>query len=225
MKKKKYKIYPVYLFVMILVRIAMYIWYHLQFEGRENIDPHKRYIYVSNHRSYADPVFVALAGYSRFGFMAKKELFESNPFFARLIQWLGAFPVERGAGDTSALDKSVKTVEEGKNLLIFPEGTRSLSGKVGRGKTGVALVAARAKADIIPIGINFKGEKLHFRSKVIVRIGKPIPASSLPDTENLTERELLRTLRTGVMPVLMNGIQSLVDEPEVQTLSVQKEQG
>ena len=180
----------VYILVMLLVRLAMHVWFHLKFEGREHIDKHKNYIYVSNHRSYADPVLVALAGYGRYGFMAKKELFD-NKLFARLIRWLGAFPVERGSGDTSAIDMAVKSVQDGRNLLIFPEGTRSKDGRVGRGKAGVALVASKVHADIIPIGINFEGEKLHFRSKITVKIGEPILADSLPSTENLNIFHLL----------------------------------
>lgn len=204
----------IYTFVMLLVRAAFYLWFNLKFEGREHIQKGKAYIFVSNHRSYADPVLVALAGYGRFGFMAKKELFEGNKAFAALIRWLGAFPVERGSGDMSVIETSADCIRNGKNLLIFPEGTRSKTGKVGKGKSGVALVASKVHADIIPIGINFEGEKLHFRSKIRVRVGEPIPADSLPSTENLSERELLKTLRTGVMPPIMDGIHALVDEPE-----------
>ena len=203
-----------YTFVMMLVRIAMYIWYNLKFEGREHIQKGKNYIFVSNHRSYVDPVLVALAGYGRFGFMAKKELFEGNKAFAGLIRWLGAFPVERGSGDMSVIETSADCIRNGKNLLIFPEGTRSKTGKVGKGKSGVALVASKVHADIVPVGINFEGEKLHFRSKLVVRIGEPIPADSLPSTENLSERELLKVLRSEVMPPIMDGIHALVDEPK-----------
>lgn len=205
----------IYTFVMLLVRAAFYLWFNLKFEGREHIQKGKAYIFVSNHRSYADPVLVALAGYGRFGFMAKKELFEGNKAFAGLIRWLGAFPVERGSGDMSVIETSADCIRNGKNLLIFPEGTRSKTGKVGKGKSGVALVASKVHTDIIPVGINFEGEKLHFRSKIRVRIGEPIPADSLPSTENLSERELLKTLRTGVMPPIMDGIHALVDEPEI----------
>ncbi len=204
-----------YTFVMFLVRIALHIWYDLKFEGRKNIQKGRPYIFVSNHRSYLDPVLVALSGYGRFGFMAKKELFEGNKAFAGLIRWLGAFPVERGSGDMAVIETSADCIRSGKNLLIFPEGTRSKDGRVGKGKSGVALVAAKVHGDIVPIGINFDGQKLHFRSKIVVRIGEPIPADSLPSTENLSDRELLKTLRTSIMPPIMDGIKALVDEPEL----------
>ncbi|MDE5564742.1 MAG: 1-acyl-sn-glycerol-3-phosphate acyltransferase, partial [Oscillospiraceae bacterium] len=126
------------------------------------------------------------------------------------IRYLGAFPVERGKGDTAAIEQAIANVQHGTNLLIFPEGTRSKDGKVGRGKTGVALVAAKAGADVVPVGINFEG-KLHFRSKITVRVGKTIPASTFAMDASLTDRELLRTLKHDVMPPIMDGIRSLVD--------------
>ena len=200
-----------YYIVVFLVRIAMHLWYNLKIEGRENIPKGRAFVYASNHRSYADPVLVTLCGRGRFSFMAKSELFE-KPLFAWLIRSLGAFPVERGKGDTAAIDKAIDNVQHGTNLLIFPEGTRSKDGRVGRGKTGVALIASRAWADVVPVGINFEG-KLHFRSKIVVRVGKPIPAGTLAIDENLTERDLLRTLKRDVMPPIMEGIRALVDEP------------
>ncbi len=197
--------------VVFLVRIAYAIWYRIKVEGRENIPKKGSYIFASNHRSYADPVLVVICGRGKFSFMAKSELFE-NKAFGWLIRALGAFPVERGKGDTAAIDRAISRVKEGSHLLIFPEGTRSKDGRVGRGKTGVGLIAAKAGADVIPVGINFEG-KLHFRSKIIVRYGKPIPASRLALAEDLSERELLRSLKRNVVPPIMEGIRSLVDEP------------
>lgn len=201
-----------YSVVVFLVRIAFAVWYNIKVEGRENIPKKGAFIFASNHRSYADPVLVVICGRGKFSFMAKSELFE-NKMFGWLIRMLGAFPVERGKGDTAAIERAITRVKEGTHLLIFPEGTRSKDGKVGKGKTGVALIAAKAGADVIPVGINFEG-KLHFRSKIVVRYGKPIPASRLALAEELTDRDMLRSLKRNVVPPIMDGIRSLVDEPE-----------
>ncbi len=200
-----------YHLVVFLVRIAFAVWYNIKVEGRENIPKKGAYIFASNHRSYADPVLVVICGRGRFSFMAKSELFEKKAF-SLLIRALGAFPVERGKGDTAAIDRAISRVQEGSHLLIFPEGTRSKTGKVGKGKTGVALIAAQAGADVIPVGLNFEG-KLHFRSKIVVRYGKPIPAAQLALAEGLNEREMLRSLKKNVVPPIMDGIRALVDEP------------
>ena len=76
----------------------------------------------------------------------------------------------------------------------------------------MALIASKAHADVVPVGINFEG-KLHFRSRIVVRIGKPIPASTFEIGEELSDRELLRALKRDVMPPIMDGIRALVDEP------------
>lgn len=202
-----------YHLVVFLVRIAFAFWYNIRVEGRENIPKKGTFIFASNHRSYADPVLVVICSRGRFSFMAKSELFE-NKAFGWLIRVLGAFPVERGKGDTAAIDRAISRVQGGSHLLIFPEGTRSKDGRVGRGKTGVALIAAKAGADVIPVGLNFEG-KLHFRSKIVVRYGKPIPAAQLALADDLSERDLLRTLKKTVVPPIMDGIRALVDEPAV----------
>ncbi|MBE6851615.1 MAG: 1-acyl-sn-glycerol-3-phosphate acyltransferase [Ruminococcus sp.] len=210
-----------YYVVVFLVRVAYAIWYNIKVEGRENIPKKGSFIFASNHRSYADPVLVVICGRGKFSFMAKSELFE-NKAFGWLIRALGAFPVERGKGDTAAIDRAISRVKEGTHLLIFPEGTRSMTGKVGRGKTGVALIAAKAETDVIPVGINFEG-KLHFRSKIIVRYGKPIPASQFAMADDLSDRDMLRMLKRNVVPPIMDGIKALVDEPEEASVTEETE--
>ena len=119
--------------------------------------------------------------------------FQTNKFFVWLIKVFGAFPVSRGKGDMGAINMSFEKLNSGRNLVIFPEGTRSLDGKVGRGKTGVALIAAVAQCPVIPVGINFEG-KLKFRRKIVVRFGKPIDPEQLKvTTPGPKELKLLRT--------------------------------
>jgi 1-acyl-sn-glycerol-3-phosphate acyltransferase len=166
------------------------LFYNLKYEGLENIDNSKPYIYASNHRSYADPVLISLPIKRRFAYMAKEELFKQNIFFTALIKTMGAFPVVRGKGDMAVIDTSIEKLNGGKNLVIFPEGTRSKDGKVGKGKTGVALIAAKSNYDVVPVGIIFKDEKLHFRSKITVRYGKPIKASEIAMPEQYTAKDL-----------------------------------
>lgn len=155
-----------------LVCIGMKIAYNLKFVGRENIPNGTTVIFASNHRTNADPPLVASGVKSRSSFMAKEELFR-NKLFAWLIRSLGAFPVSRGKGDTKVIDTACERLENGSNLMIFPEGTRSKDGKVHRGHTGAALIAARTGKLIIPVGIVF-GEKLKFRCRITVKYGEPI---------------------------------------------------
>ena len=77
--------------------------------------------------------------------------------------------------------------------IIVHEGTRSKDGKVGKGKTGAALVAAKSGAKVVPVGIVFEGEKLRFRTKIRVIYGKPInTAEYITNSEEPNPRELVK---------------------------------
>lgn len=201
------KLSPVKMFFYrILGLIVMGIfkmYYNLSFEGRENVPTDGSNIFASNHRSYTDPVLIALPTRVPCTYMAKEELFKQNIFFKWLITAFGAFPVTRGNGDTAVIDTSIEKLNSGKNLVIFPEGTRSKDGTVGKGKTGVALIAALAQVPVIPVGINFEG-KLKFRKKIIVRFGKPISPEELNIT-SANPRELKR-----LKGIIMDEITKLV---------------
>lgn len=129
--------------------------------------PQKYYvIYASNHRSYADPPLLGAGAKGKYAFMAKEELF-GNKLFAWLIRSLGAFPVSRGKGDTSTIDTAVERLNGGRSLMIFPEGTRSKDGKVGKGHTGAALIAARSGKPIIPVGIVYGKNSVSAQSSLL----------------------------------------------------------
>lgn len=160
-----------YHFAKVLVWIAFHIAFNFHYEGRKNIPKKTPVIYVSNHRTNADPPMVGAGVRGVSLFMAKEELFK-NKFFAWFIRSLGAFSVSRGKGDWAAIDTAVECLNSGRSLVIFPEGTRSKDGKVHKGKSGAALIAAKSGRQIVPVGIVF-GEKMRFRCKITVKYGKP----------------------------------------------------
>lgn len=197
---KEHRYNPVKLvFYTILRYIVMglyHIYYDISFEGTDNIPKDGGNVFASNHRSYQDPVFIAIKTRIPLSYMAKEELFKHNIFFTGLIKFFGAFPVSRGKGDTAVIDTSIEKLEMGRNLVIFPEGTRSKDGKVGAGKTGVALVAAVAQTKIVPVGIIFEG-KLKFRRKVVIKYGKPITPEEIGVTG--TDPRSLKKLKLRIM--------------------------
>lgn len=166
-----------YSFVKGLCNIAVSAWFHVEVQGIENLPQEGGYILVANHRTYFDPVLVAIRMKRQVNFMAKIELFQ-NKFLGPIIKHLGAFPVSRGTGDTSAIDKAIKTVKDGDVLSLFPEGTRSKTGEIMRFKSGAIVVASQTGADIVPTAIYFS-DFAKFRSKVIIRYGTPILNSQL----------------------------------------------
>ena len=180
-----------YYVVKFFVRLYFRIMYNVHAEGRENIPKGKPVIYASNHRSYADPPLVGSFAKGRLCFMAKEELFQ-NKLFAWLIRTLGAFPVSRGKGDMAVIEMAIDRLHSGRSLMIFPEGTRSKDGKVGRGHSGAALIAAKADRRIVPVGIVF-GDKLKFRTRVTVKFGKPIdPKDYVEPADEPNPRQLVK---------------------------------
>jgi 1-acyl-sn-glycerol-3-phosphate acyltransferase len=112
--------------------------------------------------------------------MAKKELFKV-PVLAPLIRLLGAFPIDRGGSDVGAIKSAVSLVSSGKVLGIFPQGHRypCVDPRETKTKSGAALIATRAEADIIPAYIVRKNNKFKLFRKTYVIIGERIPFSEL----------------------------------------------
>ncbi len=185
-----------YSFLRNCARLFYIIVYNIHVIGGENIPSQKGgYIIASNHVSNNDPPVVGITFKGKYTFMAKEELFHKNPFFSWLIKRLGAFPVKRGAKDTSAIDKALESLKEGRIFVIFPEGTRSKDGTLGRAKSGVTLIAAQAKVPVVPVFIRYGRKK--FRRNIYISIGKMIPAEHFD--VDISDRRMLKQVSSTIM--------------------------
>ena len=135
--------------------------------GVENIPESGAFILAANHVSNWDPPFLGTFIDREVCYMGKEELFK-NPVMAWACRSLHVFPVKRGAADKTAIKTAVKILKDGKCLGIFPEGTRSKTGKLGKAESGVSLIAAMAKAPIIPAAI-INTEKIFSKEKFLPR--------------------------------------------------------
>lgn len=163
----------IYKFLCVIVRAFLFPVYSIRFEGRENIPKGTASIFASNHRSYLDPVLVTLSRPNPFSFIAKESLFK-KPGFSHLIRLLGAIPSSWSKDpDYNVMEAASSKLHSGYHMTIFPEGTRHTDGKVGRGKTGVCVLSVKSGVPVVPVGLIFNSNNLHFRSKICVRIGKP----------------------------------------------------
>lgn len=174
-----------YLLCSGLVKTFVRVTTRLKVSGKENVPPEGPLIVIANHTSFLDPLLIIAALGRRVMFMAKKELFQVL-VLGRLIATL-AFPVERGRGDLAALRQARQVLEEGKALIIFPEGSRSPDGKLRQAKAGVALLASWSKASVLPVAVvgttGINGWRWIFRRpRVEVRIGKAYAIHPEPDT-------------------------------------------
>jgi 1-acyl-sn-glycerol-3-phosphate acyltransferase len=167
--------------VMLLGDILVFI-YARRYEvaGREHIPATDGVIVVCNHLNNADPPMIQRALTRYVVFMAKKEMIDA-PIIGPLFRAWGAFPVRRGEPDLSALREACRVVNRGEMLMMFPEGTRSRTGRLGTGHPGTAHIARRTGAPILPVaitgteGIRWPGVFLRPRSiqHIRVTIGEP----------------------------------------------------
>lgn len=151
-------------------------WYKIN--GRENVPDDGAYIVCSNHLSNNDPVLLGIAMKRQIFYMAKAELFK-NPIAGWVIRHLGAFPVNRGAGDGKAINEAENIVKDGKLLGIFIEGTRSKTGEFLRPKSGASIIAHQMNVPVIPVCITPKNKKIRVFQQVKISIGKPMTPQEL----------------------------------------------
>ncbi len=140
--------------VRLVYLIVLKLLYRIKIHGRENIPGRIPFIICSNHLSWLDPVIVGLVfpGSYKIHFMAKKELF-SNFISSYLLGKVGAFPLNREDADYAAIKKSYQLLHDGQVLGLFPEGSRSKSGKLQKPYNGAALIAVRSGVPIVPVAI------------------------------------------------------------------------
>jgi 1-acyl-sn-glycerol-3-phosphate acyltransferase len=150
-------------------------------EGAENIPRSGGYILVANHINWKDPPWIEFALGRAIRYMGKQELFET-PVVGFLLRAIGAFPVRRGEVDRRALQVALAVLAAGQPLGLFAEGHRSESGQLIRGRPGVAYVAQRSGAPIIPLAVSgTRGARLgaFWRRDIVIRVGAPFRASDL----------------------------------------------
>lgn len=152
-------------------KIFFSLFYRTSVEGVENVPQDGALIICSNHISLLDMfLFVYPILPRRIYFMAKEELFRT-PLLANILNRLGAYPIKRGRGDLHSAKTTLRLLNEGKAIGIFPEGTRRKKDKKKiRPKYGAILFALESGAPILPIGIsgNYK-----LFSKLRLVYGKP----------------------------------------------------
>lgn len=165
--------------VLCIVRPIVFLLFPYKVIGRENMPKEGALLMYSNHISVVDPVFLLFSQRRHVHFMAKAELFRR-----RFLRWvfgsvMGAFPVERGKGDSGALDNAISLLNDGKVVGIFPEGHRSKDGKLLRFKSGAALIAAAGGAPVLPVALLCKDQRVRLFHRTTIVLGRPIGIETL----------------------------------------------
>jgi 1-acyl-sn-glycerol-3-phosphate acyltransferase len=121
--------------------------------GREHIPSSGPVILAANHRSFFDPFVIGTMTRRPVYYVAKKELFTYSRILSWVLNALGAFPVDRGHGDQDTIETAIQILKRGDIVLMFPEGTRTRPGSLGKPKRGVGRLALETGAPVVPIAI------------------------------------------------------------------------
>jgi 1-acyl-sn-glycerol-3-phosphate acyltransferase len=184
----------------------------LEARGVAHIPREGGVLIVANHISLLDPVIVGSAASREIHFMARSNVF-GVPGLGKLITTFNAYPVNRGVPDLGALRKTISLLKNGNAVLMFPEGTRSVDGTLGKAHDGACFIARRANVPTIPVFHSGaekmlpRGSKRLRRAKLTVTFGEPIDFSGIVESD--VKREMYQQM--GVK--IMNAIAKLRDEP------------
>lgn len=159
-----------YFFLRSVARAFVAASFRLEVRGQENMPTEGPCIIAANHIHALDPLPIAIAVNRQIHFMAKEEMF-GWPVVGWLARRAGVFPVKRGQADVQAIRQALKLLSAGEVLGIFPEGTRSKTGEMQEAFAGVPVLAARARATVVPVGI---AGSYRFRGVIRVNFGEPM---------------------------------------------------
>jgi 1-acyl-sn-glycerol-3-phosphate acyltransferase len=194
-----------------LVRAVVFSFVGVEVVGADNIPRGGAYIVVANHSSWKDPPIVSLAIRTPIRWMAKFEVFDYF-FIGFLLRGIGNFAIRRGESDRRAMRLAFAVLDAGLPLGVFPEGHRSEDATLHRGRPGIALLADRTDALIVPCAIvgtpRAKMRPIR-RKEIVLTFGKPLRMSELPpevrrDRQATADAVMLRI--AGLLPEKMRGV-------------------
>jgi 1-acyl-sn-glycerol-3-phosphate acyltransferase len=187
-------------------------YFRPEVSGLEHVVRSGPAIFAANHLSAADEVFTPVAAGRQVVYFAKAEYFNQpglrGRFVAGAFREFGHVPVDRGSIHAAAatIDIGTRLLSDGKALGIYPEGTRSPDGQLYRFRTGVARLALRSGARVIPVGligterVLIAGDRRWHRKPVAVHFGPALDFSGRPEDERSSRalREVTESVRAAI---------------------------
>src|SRR5690349_4401727 len=163
------------------------VLYRPHLEGRHLVPKTGPVIFASNHLSFLDSIAIPVSAPRPVHFLAKASYFDGPGFKGwasrQFFTAIGAIPVNRGAGQAAldALDQQRVLLDQGSAVALYPEGTRSLDGRLYKGRTGVAFLALQTGAPVVPVGLigtdkvmPVGAKRPSTKHRITVKFGEPL---------------------------------------------------
>ena len=182
------------------------LFWPIKIKGQKNLNKESSLILAANHVSYLDPIVLGVAVRRKIYFIAKKEVF-NIPILGFIIRSLGAIPVDRKKPNPVSIKKTFLVLKKGNILGIFPEGTRSLNGKLLDFNIGLIKIALKTKSPIIPVGINgtfsiyppkAKLPSFFKRKNIYINFGEPIHLDNTREKDIIYQKESLLLIKENI---------------------------
>src|SRR5436309_15824812 len=192
------------------VRKALARWFDLQIDGLENLPSSGPYLLAANHHNYLDGIVLGVATPEPISFLVMPRVWRATPLHPLFHRHVGSIPINLEPPDPGALRRALGALAGGRVVGIFPEGPFSVRGRLERGLPGVALLALRSGAPVIPAGITGTYEALaerwgHIPRRSALRVRFGPPRRFLPDGAHGR-----RTARQSVTQRIMDDIATLL---------------
>jgi len=184
------------------VRIAALLGGRFRCFHKDRVPLRGGVLIVCNHQSFLDPLLAALALNRECSFMARSTLW-NHQFLGKLIGRFNAYPVKRDSADLTAIKDTLRRLKAGQAIVVFPEGTRTTTGRINPLRGGVATIAQKAGVPIVPVLIEGayamwpRHARLPRPAQIWVEYGHPIwPKDMADQSQEVVTAQLQSTLES-----------------------------
>jgi 1-acyl-sn-glycerol-3-phosphate acyltransferase len=195
-------------------RVMYATYFRWRIFGAEHVPLKGGVILASNHASFLDPPLVGSALNRDINYLARESLFRFPGIGALLRSW-NAVPVDRDGGGAKGLKIILNRLLDGNGIILFPEGTRTLDGKLQPARSGIGLTVIKSTAPVVPVrvfgtfeayGKNHKFPRPH---RVIVKYGQPMNFEKLRAEAQTCDKTRLKGIYQQVADEIMAAIAKL----------------
>ena len=200
-----------------LCRLSFRTYFGWEVFGRERVPRDGPVILASSHASFLDPPVVGSAVRRVCYFLARATLYR-QPIIGWVLRRLCTVPVDRDGGSGAGLKTILEKLQEGKAIILFPEGTRTRDGRLQAARSGIGLVVMKSGAPVVPVRVlgSFEAFGRHRRfphpHRVTVKFGEPLRFENFRAEAKSCSRDRMKQIYQEVADQIMAAIAAL--EPE-----------
>jgi 1-acyl-sn-glycerol-3-phosphate acyltransferase len=191
--------------------------FRFRWQGKEYFPTAGGALICSNHQSFFDPVLIGICFRKQLNYLARQSLFRST-VFGGICRYLDAIPIDRDGMGLSGVKETLRRLKRGEIVVVFPEGTRTLDGRVGDFKPGICALVRRGKVPILPAAVDGAFDAWP-RTRRFPRLTAMRtcfgPMLTCEQIDSLTDAELIAELRRRIIACHLQArrFRGVMDDP------------